>query len=69
MRTIQKLYQKLKDRAGFLSIETVIVAGLMIGMGAFVISQLYLTGHTTTADAVDRINQVMDIQVIGRPIP
>lgn len=60
---MRKMLNQLKNKAGFISIETVIVAGLMIGLGAFAVTQLYITGQTTTEDAIDRVNQVLDISV------
>lgn len=63
MNRMKKLFGNLKNKAGFISIETVIVAGLMIGLGAFAVTQLYITGQTTTEDAIDRVNQVLDISV------
>lgn len=60
---MKKIYKQLKEKAGYISIETVIVAGLMIGLGAFAITQLYMTGQATTDDAIDRVNQVLDINV------
>lgn len=64
-----QMFRVLKNKAGFISIETVIVAGLIIGLGAFAVTQLYMTGQTTTEDAIDRVNQVLDIAVIETPIP
>lgn len=61
---MKKIYKQLKEKAGYISIETVIVAGLMIGLGAFAITQLYMTGQATTDDAIDRVNQVLDINVL-----
>lgn len=60
---MRKILNQLKNKAGFISIETVIVAGLMIGLGAFAVTQLYITGQATTDDAIDRVNQVLDIYV------
>lgn len=68
-KLVKKTFRSLRDRAGFISIETVIVAGLMIGLGAFAVTQLYVTGQTTTEDAIDRVNQVLDIAVVETPIP
>ena len=55
------MLKKLQEKAGFISIETVIVAGLMIGLGVFAITQFYMVGETSVNGAVDKINEVMDI--------
>ncbi|MFF2531492.1 hypothetical protein ACFVS2_21530 [Brevibacillus sp. NPDC058079] len=53
----------LKNKAGFISIETVIVAGLMIALGAYAITQLYMAGQSTTETAIDNVNKVLDVAV------
>ena len=55
------MLKKLQAKTGFISIETVIVAGLMIGLGVFAITQFYTVGETSVNGAVDRINAVMDV--------
>lgn len=38
------MIQRTKEKAGYVSIETVVVAGLMLALGAYAISQLYEVG-------------------------
>ena len=57
------MLKKLQEKAGFISIETIIVAGLMIALGAFAITQFYAVGQHTTDKAIDNVNKVLDIAV------
>jgi len=57
------MLKKLKEKAGFISIETIIVAGLMIGLGAFAITQFYAVGQATTDAGIENVNKVLDITV------
>jgi len=59
------MLKKLQEKAGFISIETIIVAGLMIGLGAFAITQFYLIGQETTDAGVENVRQVLDVTVAG----
>ncbi|MBP1308699.1 hypothetical protein JOD82_001719 [Paenibacillus sp. 1182] len=58
-----KVIQKLKNRAGYVSVETVIVAGLIIALGAYAISQFYTTSQATTEWSMQNINKVMDVKI------
>ncbi|WPS85412.1 hypothetical protein SMD22_01930 (plasmid) [Brevibacillus halotolerans] len=60
MNSVMKAF---KEKGGFISIETVIVAGLMIALGAYAITQLYTTGQSTTDAAIDNVNKVLDVAV------
>ncbi|WPS85411.1 hypothetical protein SMD22_01925 (plasmid) [Brevibacillus halotolerans] len=60
---MEQVMNTLKSKAGFISIETVIVAGLMIALGAYSITQLYTAGQTTTDTAIDNVNKVLDVAV------
>ncbi|MDF2879445.1 MAG: hypothetical protein K0R54_4 [Clostridiaceae bacterium] len=55
------MLKRLQEKAGYISIETVIVAGLMICLGVFAINQLYDAGSLVTTDAMDRINEVLTV--------
>ncbi|TCJ98256.1 UNVERIFIED_ORG: hypothetical protein BDK47_11842 [Anoxybacillus amylolyticus] len=39
------MIRKLKEKAGYVSVETVVVAGLMLALGAYAISQFYEVGE------------------------
>ena len=57
------MLKTLQNKAGFISIETIIVAGLMIGLGAYAISQFYAVGQVTTDAAIEKVNKVLDVAV------
>ena len=57
------MLKTLQNKAGFVSIETIIVAGLMIGLGAYAISQFYAVGQATTDEAITNVNKVLDVAV------
>ncbi|MFF2531489.1 hypothetical protein ACFVS2_21515 [Brevibacillus sp. NPDC058079] len=60
---MKQVLNTLKSKAGFISIETVIVAGLMIALGAYAVTQLYMAGQSTTEKAIDNVNKVLDVTV------
>jgi len=55
------MLKKLQEKAGFISIETIIVAGLMIALGAFAIQKFYLIGEEQTSNALANVNEVMTV--------
>lgn len=57
------MLRKLKEKAGFVSIETVVIAGLMIGLGAYAISQFYAVGQATTEAGIENVNKVLDVNI------
>jgi hypothetical protein len=63
MGKMKQIIQKLKNEAGYVSVETVIVAGLIIALGAYAITQFYMTSQATTEFSVDNVNKVLDVSV------
>jgi type II secretory pathway pseudopilin PulG len=59
------MLKKIQEKAGFISIETIIVAGLMIALGAFAIQKFYLIGQEQTDNALANVNEVMSVAVSG----
>lgn len=59
----------LKEKYGYISVETVIVAGLMIGLGVFAISNLYGPGQDVIFASTDRVFGAMDLTVDAGLIP
>lgn len=57
------MLRKLQEKAGFISIETIIVAGLMISLGAFAITNFYGVGQQTIDAGVANVEKVLDITV------
>ena len=55
------MLKTLKDKSGFISVETVIVAGLMIGLGVFAIVEFYGVADSAVQDAVLRVDQALDV--------
>jgi len=55
---MQKVLTQLKKNEGYISIETIIVAGLIIGLGAFAISQFQNSANGVTETALDQVNDV-----------
>ncbi|ADO59468.1 MULTISPECIES: hypothetical protein [Paenibacillus] len=69
MNKMKQAIQKLKNRAGYVSVETVIVAGLIIALGAYAISQFYTTSQATTEWSIDNINKIYNVTIKETPIP
>lgn len=65
---MKSVLKKLHKKAGYISLETVIVAGLFIGLGVYAISLFYDNGREITFASVDRVMESMDILVDGTPI-
>lgn len=49
------MIQRTKEKAGYVSIETVVVAGLMLALGAYAISQLYEVGLRAVWENIRRV--------------
>ena len=56
--------QKVKNKAGYVSIETVVIAGLMIGLGALILGNLHDSATEVAAMSVDKVYMALD-----EPIP
>lgn len=59
------MLNKLQEKAGFISIETIIVAGLMVALGAYALSEFYTIGQMQTDRAMNSVNRVMEVAVSG----
>lgn len=59
-----KMLNQLKEKAGFISLETIIVAGLMVALGAFAIGQYYNVAQMHADHTENAINRVMDIEAL-----
>lgn len=53
------MLRQLQESAGFISIETIIVVGLMIALGVFAIQKFFDIGQEQTDHAMTNINQVL----------
>lgn len=56
---MSKLKKLLKKKKGYVSIETIICAGLIIGLGVFTISAFQSKGNTITKKAMTNIETAM----------
>ncbi|MCM2999986.1 hypothetical protein M3647_21150 [Paenibacillus cellulositrophicus] len=57
-----------KNKRGYVSIETVIVAGLAVALGAYALTEFYTVAQGTTAVSMEKINSAMDVgEVILHP--
>lgn len=59
------MLRKLQQKSGFISIETIIVAGLMVALGAYAIQEFFNVGQMQSDRAVNNVNRVMDVAVNG----
>ena len=59
------MLKALKNKAGYISIETVIVAGLVIALGAYALTEFYTTAQGTTEISMENVNKAMDVMVVN----
>ncbi|PLS19745.1 hypothetical protein CVD28_04865 [Bacillus sp. M6-12] len=55
---MQKVMNTLRKNSGYVSIETVIVAGLIIGLGAFAITSFQEASNGVRDTAIDQVKAV-----------
>ncbi|MEK3956008.1 MULTISPECIES: hypothetical protein [unclassified Psychrobacillus] len=56
---MKNMMSKLREKAGFISVETVIVAALLIGLGVFAIGQFVTVGTDASNAAVDAVTDAL----------
>lgn len=59
------IMKKLQQKAGFISIEGIIVWGLMIALGAWAWQKFYTMSETTIEHAIQINATAMDVAVSG----
>ena len=53
------MFKKLQEKAGFISLETIVVAGVVMALAVYALTQ-YKTAGTDAIDAgIDKINGVL----------
>jgi Tfp pilus assembly protein PilV len=57
---MQKVLNFMRKNSGYVSIETVIVAGLIIGLGALSISSFQGSANGVTGKALTQVNNVQN---------
>ncbi len=55
---MERLVNTLRKNMGYISIETVIVAGLIIGLGALSISAFQTSANGVTSKALTEVNNI-----------
>lgn len=53
----------LQEKAGYISIEAVIVSGLLLALGAWAWIRFYATSQSMIDTAIDLTSQAMDVKV------
>ena len=53
------MLKKLQEKAGFVSLETIIVTGVVIALGLYGLKQYQIAGKMAIDGSVDRLNEVM----------
>ena len=57
---MKNLFKKMKNEEGYISIETVIVAGLVIGLGVLTISAFQKQANSVSNKALENIKNAND---------
>lgn len=57
---MQKLVNTLRKKSGYVSVEIIIVAGLLIGLGALSISSFQTSANKVTSKALQQVEDVQD---------
>lgn len=60
---MKRFINTLRKCGGYIGVEVVIVAGLMIGIGAYAIANFYGVAQELTDNAIKKINEVQDIEL------
>lgn len=60
---MQKFINTLRKCGGYISIEVVVVAGLMFGIGAYAIFEFYQVGRCVSDESIEKVNLVSEISL------
>lgn len=55
------MFKKIKDNAGYVSIETVVIAGLMLALGTFIITQIFEKAQAINDAAMTNMDSIFDV--------
>lgn len=66
-KSFKAFIQKVQNKAGYVSIETVVIAGLMIALGATIMTNLDSEAREVAAMSVDKVYMAMDVDVTPPP--
>ncbi|MDF2879448.1 MAG: hypothetical protein K0R54_5 [Clostridiaceae bacterium] len=65
---MKNIIKKIQNKAGYISIETIIVGGLIISLGIFVISTFWGDGREIVFASADKVITAIDVQADVTPI-
>ncbi len=58
---MKKFIIAMRKKSGYISIETVIVAGLIIGLGALLLTDFSISAKSVVSGAMDQVATVQDV--------
>jgi hypothetical protein len=53
------MFKKLKEKAGFISLETIVVTGVVIALGLYGLTQYQNVGKLAIDSSIDKITEVL----------
>ena len=56
---MKEMLKKLKDQSGFISLETVVVAGAIMALAVYACYHFTVAGTVSTDFSIDKINDVL----------
>jgi len=60
---MKKWFKVLQVKSGYVSVETVIIAGLMIGLATLATTEYYTVSETVLGTSVERVHQVQEVTI------
>lgn len=71
MKKIKKLIHKLQKSGGYVSVETVVIGGLLLSLGAFIFTEFFFNAREIVAMGADKVYMSADISIYDHlePIP
>lgn len=59
------MLKKLQEKAGFVSLETIIVTGVVIALGLYGLTQYQDVGKLAINTSVDKVTEVLTFEIPG----
>lgn len=60
---LKKMLKKLQEKAGFVSLETIIVTGVVIALGLYGLNQYQGVGKMAIETSIDKLTKVLDFEI------
>ena len=57
------MLKKLQEKAGFVSLETIIVTGVVIALGVYALTQYNDVGKLAVDGAIDKVTQALSLPI------